>query len=46
MCLLPQATLGLPIQVTKDIVEERGYTVDLSGFDSAEQEHAKVSGRW
>ena len=39
-----KATLGLPIQVTKDIVEERGYTVDLSGFESAEQEHAKVSG--
>ncbi|HVU12483.1 MAG TPA: alanine--tRNA ligase [Phototrophicaceae bacterium] len=39
-----KATLGLPIQVTKDIVEERGYTVDLSGFSSAEQEHALVSG--
>ncbi len=39
-----KATLGLPIQVTKDIVEERGYTVDLSGFESAEQEHALVSG--
>ena len=39
-----KATLGLPIQVTKDIVEERGYTVDLSGFASAEQEHALVSG--
>ncbi len=39
-----KATLGLPIQVTKDVVEERGYTVDLSGFESAEQEHAKVSG--
>ncbi len=39
-----KATLGLPIQVTKDVVEERGYTVDLSGFASAEQEHALVSG--
>jgi alanyl-tRNA synthetase len=39
-----KATLGLPIQVTKDIVEERGYTVDVSGFSSAEQEHALVSG--
>ncbi len=39
-----KATLGLPIQVTKDIAEERGYTVDLSGFASAEQEHALVSG--
>ncbi len=39
-----KATLGLPIQVTKDIVEERGYTVDMSGFASAEEEHAQVSG--
>jgi alanyl-tRNA synthetase len=39
-----KATLGLPIQVTKDIVEERGYNVDLSGFETAEQEHALVSG--
>ncbi len=39
-----KATLGLPIQVTKDVVEERGYTVDLSGFASAEQEHALASG--
>ncbi|MEP7292706.1 MAG: alanine--tRNA ligase-related protein, partial [Chloroflexota bacterium] len=39
-----KATLGLPIQVTKDIVEERGYSVDTSGFESAEQEHALVSG--
>jgi alanyl-tRNA synthetase len=39
-----KATLGLPIQVTKDVVEERGYHVDLSGFASAEQEHALVSG--
>lgn len=30
--------------MTKDIVEERGYTVDLSGFETAEQEHALVSG--
>ena len=39
-----KATLGLPIQVTKDIAEERGYSVDTSGFESAEQEHALVSG--
>ncbi len=39
-----KATLGLPIQVTKDVAEERGYTVDLSSFASAEQEHALVSG--
>lgn len=39
-----KATLGLPIQVTKDIAEERGYTVDMSGFATAEDEHALVSG--
>jgi len=39
-----KATLGLPIQVVKDIAEERGYTVDDSGFDTAEKEHTLVSG--
>jgi alanyl-tRNA synthetase len=39
-----KATLGLPIQVIKDIAEERGYTVDDSGFESAEKEHTTVSG--
>ncbi len=39
-----KATLGLPSQVTKDIVEERGYILDLSAFTTAEQEHALVSG--
>lgn len=39
-----KATLGLPFQVTKDIVEERGYSVDEAGFDAAEAEHAIISG--
>jgi alanyl-tRNA synthetase len=39
-----KATLGLPIEVTRDIVEERGYTVDMAGFYEAEQAHALVSG--
>jgi alanyl-tRNA synthetase len=39
-----KATLGLPIQVTKDIVEERGYSVDMQGFEAAEKEHALRSG--
>ncbi|MFN8448888.1 MAG: alanine--tRNA ligase-related protein [Anaerolineae bacterium] len=42
--VLPEGDARLAGQVTKDIVEERGYTVDLSGFASAEQEHALVSG--
>lgn len=39
-----KSTLGLPIQVTKDIAEERGYHVDMTGFETAEQEHAAISG--
>ncbi|RMG86939.1 MAG: alanine--tRNA ligase, partial [Chloroflexi bacterium] len=39
-----KATLGLPIQVTKDIAEERGYAVDMAGFEEAEAEHSRVSG--
>ena len=39
-----KATLGLPYQVTKDVVEERGYSVDEAGFAAAEAEHARISG--
>ena len=39
-----KATLGLPFQVTKDVVEERGYTVDEARFAAAEAEHAVISG--
>ncbi len=39
-----KATLGLPIQVTKDVAEERAYTVDEAGFAVAEAEHARISG--
>ena len=39
-----KATLGLPVQVTKDVAEERGYTVDEDGFAAAEAEHARISG--
>lgn len=39
-----KATLGLPIQVTKDIAEERGYQVDMQGFEQAEATHSLVSG--
>jgi alanyl-tRNA synthetase len=39
-----KATLGLPIQVTKDICEERGYHVDEGGFAQAEEEHSVISG--
>jgi alanyl-tRNA synthetase len=39
-----KATLGLPIQVTKDIAEERGFQVDMVGFQAAEDAHALTSG--
>ena len=39
-----KATLGLPIQVTKDIAEERGFGIDMAGFEAAEAEHSRVSG--
>jgi alanyl-tRNA synthetase len=39
-----KATLGLPIQVIKDVVEERGFTVDMDGFQAEEKRHSDVSG--
>ncbi len=39
-----KATLGLPYQVTKDVAEEGGFTVDEAGFAQAEAEHALISG--
>ena len=39
-----KATLGLPFQVTRDVAEERGFTVDEVGFAEAEAEHARISG--
>ncbi|MCY3935578.1 MAG: alanine--tRNA ligase [Chloroflexi bacterium] len=38
------ATLGLPLQVTKDISGERGHAVDLPGYQAAEAEHTNISG--
>ena len=37
------ATLGLPIEVTKDITEERGYAVDSEGFKAEQATHAEKS---
>lgn len=39
-----KSTLGLPIQVTKDIAEERGYTLDMQGYEAAEEQHSLISG--
>jgi alanyl-tRNA synthetase len=38
------ATLGLPFEVTRDIAEERGYTVDEAGFKAEREEHSRISG--
>ena len=38
------ATLGLPLQVTKDIAQESGRSVDLPGYQTAEARHATISG--
>lgn len=37
------ATLGLPIEVTKDIAEERGYSVDTDAFKAERAKHAEAS---
>ncbi len=39
-----KATYGLPLEVTRDVAQERGFTVDEAGFLAAEEEHRKVSG--
>ncbi len=39
-----KATLGLPMQVIKDVAEERGFSVDMQGFSEEEAKHTEVSG--
>lgn len=39
-----KATLGLPIEVIRDICQERGFTVDEEGFHQAALDHAARSG--
>jgi alanyl-tRNA synthetase len=39
-----KATLGLPFQVTKDICEERGYSVDETAYLQQEDQHSLISG--
>ena len=38
------ATLGLPVEVIRDVAAERGMEVDLAGFEAAQERHARVSG--
>ncbi|MBO5526211.1 MAG: alanine--tRNA ligase [Clostridia bacterium] len=36
-------TYGFPVELTVEMAEERGYKVDMDGFDAAFKEHQEVS---
>jgi alanyl-tRNA synthetase len=38
------ATYGLPLEITRDVVQEQGITVDEAGFKKARDAHAEASG--
>lgn len=38
-------TYGFPVELTRDISEEHGWTVDLDGFEKKYQEHQNISRR-
>jgi alanyl-tRNA synthetase len=37
------ATYGLPLEITRDVAEERGLKVDVAGFERAREAHAEAS---
>ena len=37
------ATYGFPVELTIDLAEEKGFTVDLEGYEKAKQAHSEVS---
>src|SRR5690606_26572461 len=39
------STLGLPIEVSRDIAREQGFSIDEDGFKQAVEHHAEVSKR-
>ncbi|MCP4419445.1 MAG: alanine--tRNA ligase, partial [Chloroflexi bacterium] len=39
------ATYGLPLEITRDVVQERGFTVDEVGYTAAREAHAAASGK-
>ncbi len=39
------ATYGLPLEITRDVVQERGFTVDEKGYTAAREAHAEASGK-
>ncbi len=38
------ATYGLPVEITRDVAKEHGFTVDEAGFNAARDAHAQASG--
>ncbi len=36
-------TFGFPIELTKELAKERGYEVDLAGFEEANKQHQELS---
>src|SRR5450432_58537 len=39
-----KGSLGLPFEVTRDVAQEQGYSVDKDGFEAAEATHSIASG--
>ncbi|MFW6068622.1 MAG: alanine--tRNA ligase [Chloroflexota bacterium] len=39
------ATYGLPLEITRDVAQEQGFSVDEVGFRRAREQHALASGR-
>jgi len=37
------ATYGFPIELTREIAQEQGKTIDMAGFEKAKKEHEEVS---
>ncbi len=37
------ATYGFPLELTKEIIEEQGRTIDLRGFNQAKKQHEEIS---
>ena len=38
------ATYGLPLEITRDVAQERGFAVDEEGFRAASEAHKLASG--
>lgn len=39
-----KGSLGLPFEVTRDVAQEKGYTVDEAGYKAEEDKHSLASG--